>query len=71
MYLLGNAWCAAGPRMFTRHRIGERNPKSLGLAAETAADLNKIRTMLGRQVPFSQFYVRVVRPVLLEVNGDV
>ncbi len=46
------------------------NPKSFDFEAESTAELDRIRAMVGRQVPLSQFYVRGVRPVLLEVNGD-
>jgi hypothetical protein len=45
-------------------------PKSFDFEAESAAELNRIRAMVGQQVPLSQFYVRGVRPVLLEVQGD-
>lgn len=44
--------------------------KSFDFEAESAAELNRIRAMVGQQVPLSQFYTRGVRPVLIEVNGD-
>ena len=45
-------------------------PKSFDFEAESAAELDRIREMVGQQVPLSQFYVRGVRPVLMEVHGD-
>ncbi len=44
--------------------------KSFDFEAESAAELDRIRAMVGQHVPLSQFYVRGVRPVLLEVQGD-
>ena len=44
--------------------------KSFDFDAESAAELDRIRAMVGQHVPLSHFYVRGVRPVLLEVNGD-
>ena len=46
-------------------------PKSFDFEAESAAELDRIREMVGQQVPLSQFYVRGVRPVLMGVHGDL
>ncbi len=45
-------------------------PKPFDFEAKSAVELGRIRGMVGQQVPLSQFYVRGVRPVLLEVQGD-
>ncbi len=47
------------------------NSKPIDFEAESAAELDRIRAMVGQQVPLSQFYVRGVRPVLVEVYGDL
>ncbi len=42
------------------------NSKPIDFEAESAAELDRIRAMVGQQVPLSHFYVRGVRPVLLQ-----
>ncbi len=48
----------------------KQKPKSFDFEAESTAELDRFRAMVGQHVPLSHFYVRGVRPVLLEVHGD-
>ena len=46
-------------------------PKEIDFDAEYAAQLSKLRSSIGQEVPLSQIYVRGVKPTLIAIEVDL